>query len=519
MPDRWHPNTAARSPQKIVTAAVQRYDMPSAPRNVFQYQSWQEEAWDYWRTLGELNNGISWLANSLSRVRLNVAELTPGGDEPAVLEEGPAVDLIQAFAGGTAGQAMIMSAFGYQLGVPGEGWLVVEREDESVPLELATWRFMPTTAVRNRFGTVQIRLGENMWRPLAEEGLAYKIFREDPQYPWKAFSAVQAALPILRRIDLVDRRIVAVMVSRLAMNGLLLIPQEGTFKVPERFKDAAAPFQEMLLEAAAMNIKMPGSASAAIPLLIEYAEQYIEKWRLITWSDILPPELLDEREREIKRLATTMSMPTEALTGMGETSHWNAWQLEETGIKIWISPPAEIICNGVTEGYLYPLLKQMGEEPIGPNGGKIVVWYDTSELSARPDKSKQATEAYDRLEINGTAYRREIGFDEADKPEGEELTEQILKKAATVPQTVSAALKALTGASLETPASGTPTNGPGESAGLPAGQFSNEETGAQQRTMPQTQGAPPPPPNGELVTAGLRVGKPSPRGRVYNGVR
>src|SRR6185436_20039404 len=163
---------------------------------------------------------------------------------------------------------------------------------------------------------------------LAEEGYATKIFREDPQFPWKAFSPVQAALPILRRIDLVDRRIVAVMVSRLAMNGLLIIPQEGTFKVPERFKDKASPFYEMMLEAAAMNIKMPGSASAAISLLIQFAAEYIDKWKVLTWPDVLPPELLDERDREINRLATTLSMPKEALTGMGQVNHWGAWQLE-----------------------------------------------------------------------------------------------------------------------------------------------------------------------------------------------
>ena len=295
MPDR---SQTLPRPQKIVTAAAQRLsDYPVVPRNVFQYDSWQDEGWQYWRNLGELNNGILWLANSLSQVRLTVAEIMPGGDEPAVLEEGVAVDLMAAFAGGTPGQTMIMTAFGYQLGIPGEGWLVVERDDESVPLEQATWRFMPTSAVRTRFGRTQLRVGENLWRPLADEGFATKIFREDPQYPWKAFSAVQAALPILRRIDLVDRRIVAVMVSRLAMNGLLIIPQEGTFKVPERFKNAASPFYEMLLEAAAMNIKMPGSASAAIPLLIEYAAEYIEKWKLLTWSDVLPQELLVERER------------------------------------------------------------------------------------------------------------------------------------------------------------------------------------------------------------------------------
>jgi hypothetical protein len=509
------------APRKIVTASAQRLtDFPGTPRNLFQYSSWQEEAWDFWRNLGELNNGIAWLANSLSRVRLYAAEAMPGGDEPAPLEEGPASDLMAAFAGGTTGQSMIMGGFGYQLGVPGEGWLVCEREDESIPLELATWRFMPTSAVRNQNGKTQIRVGENMWRPIAGDAFATKIFREDPQFPWKAWSPVQAALPILRRIDLVDRRIVAVMVSRLAMNGLLLIPQEGEIEVPERFKDAANPFFAMMLEAAATNIKAPGSASAAIPLLVKYAAELIDKWRVITWPDLLPPELLEEREKEVMRLARTLQMPVEALTGMGDINHWSAWALSEEGIKLWICPPAEVISHGVTVGYLYPLLDQLGEKLLGPNGGKILVWYDVSELAARPDKSKQALDLYDRLELNGTALRRESGLDESDKPENEDLADQIMKFLARQPQTASAALAALTGKTLQTPASGTPVNGPDGGAGLPA----EQESGAQQQTMPATLGESPPAPDGNAsLQAGVRIGRPSPRPRtsprVFNGVR
>src|SRR5437899_12846452 len=101
MPDRWLP-AATKMPPKIVTAAVDRIVdyPPPAPRNLFQYDSWQEESWDYWRNLGELNNGITWLAHHLSQVRLLAAEVMPGGDEPAVLEKGAAVDLMPAFGGG-----------------------------------------------------------------------------------------------------------------------------------------------------------------------------------------------------------------------------------------------------------------------------------------------------------------------------------------------------------------------------------------------------------------------------------
>src|SRR6266581_4378747 len=61
------------------------------------------------------------------------------------------------------------------------------------------------------------------------------------------------------------------------------------------------------------------------------------------------------------------------------------------------------------------------------------VWYDASELVLRPDRSQDATDTYDRLELSGEALRREHGFDDSDKPTEDELREIILKKASLQP--------------------------------------------------------------------------------------
>lgn len=516
MPDNWH-QTTRNLPARVETAAVQKYDeIPSyLSRAIFTYESWQDEAWDYWRNLGEANQAIGWTAASLSRIRLTAAELVPGGDEPEILVTGAAADIMGKFCGGNAGQGMFLEGWGYQGGVPGEGWLVAEREDESIPLELATWRMMPTSAVRRKGARgLEIRVGQNQWRPLVDEGFAYKIFKPDPQHPWKAWSPMQAALPIMRRIDLIDRRIVALMVSRLAMNGLLIIPQEGEFVVPDRYKGHGdQSLAMMLIETATQNIKMPGAASAAIPIIIRYAAEMIEKWRLLTWPDVLPAELLTEREQEIKRLATTLNVPISLLTGESE-NHWNEWLKEDNAVKRYIAPPAEILVDGLTVGFLHPLLKQLGEPLVGPKGGKIIVWYDVSELTTPPDKSQGVKDAYDRLEASGAALRRETGLDESDAPTEQELKDMALKKLLTQPATATQALKELTGVVLQAPASGAPVNGPDGSAG--------QSVNGQQPSGAQTQSAPNTRPvsvaDRPAIEAGVRVGKPSPRPRAYNGL-
>ena len=511
-----------RSARRITTASAEYVpNMSPMPRDLFKYLSWQEEAWSFWRHCGEVNNGITWLAYALSRVRLQAAEMVPGGNEPTPLREGAAAELMEQFAGGIAGHAQIMAAFGFQLGVPGEGWLVVERDDESIPIPQANWRVMPTTALRYKESKVKgglpditVRIGEALWRPLAEEGMATRVKRDDPEFPWRAISAVQAALPILRRIDLIDRRIVAVMVSRLATNGMLVYPQEGQFQVPDQYKEAPDPFAQMFVEIASNNIRNPGMASAAIPLLVGYAEQYIDKIKLIKWDDLLPAELLDEREKEIKRLATTLHLPTEWLTGMSDMNHWNGALVSREAVKIYLSPYTELICEGITEGYLQPMMKQLGEDMIGPEGGKIMVWYDVAELTTPPDKSQNAKDAFDRWVIGEPAFRKHLGFEESEAPDKKQLEEMGLKWQAKQPATATAALAQLTGKPApQTPESGV-LNGP-EGAGQPAlpavpeatDEFGTFDDSGAEAAITASFGPP----------LGLR--RPSPRPRVYNGTR
>jgi hypothetical protein len=506
MPDRRRAPTPPRVDPLTASARVIT-QAQIGDRNLFQYESWQNEAWGYWRDLGPFNYGITWLSNALSRVRLMAAELVPGGDEPAPLTEGPAADLMEQFAGGLPGQAAVMKALGTQVGVPGEGWLVARRTDPKVPLWMADWSVMSTSAIRparGRAGTggFEVRVDDAVWEPLPTESLVTRIWEPDAQFPWRAHSSARAALGIMRRIDLLERRIVATLVSRLAMNGLLLIPQEGTITVPEQYGDSPDPFVKMLIEIASNNIRNPGGASASLPIPIRFQSDLIEKWTHLTFGDGIAEELLKEREAEIRLLATTLNMPAEVLLGMGDVNHWSAWQLEESGIKLHISPVAETIVNGLTVGYLHPMLDASGEDIVGPNGGKVVVWYDASELTARPDKSASTLSAYDRIEASGTALRRESGLDESDKPSKEEVREQLLKKLAAMPATALTAMAQLLGEPVpQAPVPGAPARGPGadgEGDGPPGEPSTSPAQAAPGTGPPPTRDNPPPPPGPDV---------------------
>ncbi len=111
-----------------------------------------------------------------------------------------------------------------------------------------------------------------------------------------------------------------------------------------------------------------------------------------------------------------------------------------------------------------------------------------SELAIRPDRSENAMQAYDRFEIGGEALRRETGFDEDDKPEGDDLTEQMLKALVrTTPNLAAESLEELAGKTVfSAPAPAPP---PGQAPDIPG---NPPET-----APPGTEKPPGPPGNGK----------------------
>jgi len=95
----------------------------------------------------------------------------------------------------------------------------------------------------------------------------------------------------------------------------------------------------------------------------------------------------------------------------------------------------DVIVQALTVGYLDPLVSDGS-----------CIYYDTSALKLRPDRSREAFELWDRGLITDEACRRENGFDEDDAPDDQESITWLLRKVATgasTPDQVGAALNAL----------------------------------------------------------------------------
>lgn len=384
---------------------------------------WQNELWGYFDTEGEFNYGVQWLANMCSRVRLRAAKVDPGSDEPVLQDDGIATEIVAALGQGVGGKSEIMKRLTVQLSVPGECYLIGETVSG-----VEHWQVRSIDEVRAASGGYQVNeentvlTGVFHWRDLAPDSVPIRIWRPHDRWYHMADSPGRSALGILRELELVNRHITAQYLSRLASAGVLILPQEVSFPAREEFAEAEDPFMLEWIEIASEAIKKPGTASAVVPIPIRVPAEFVKDIQHLDFTLKIDEQIVAKRESVIKRLATKLDLPSDVLLGLADMNHWNAWAGQEQGIQAHIAPTVETICHALTVGYLQPRLAASGEDPAG-----WVVWYDMSELTLRPDRAKNALDAYDRLEINGDALRRETGFDPEDEPTAEELKEILLK--------------------------------------------------------------------------------------------
>lgn len=512
---------------KGLTAAAQIMSNVEQVRQV-PNETWQQEVWSFYESLGEFNYGVEWFGETLSRVRLTAAKVTPGGDEPEIINTGPVSDLVSRFMGGVDGHAQLLRSLAVQLSVAGDAYFVGrEVTDADITYGILMdaepdvsghiWTVHPVNTIRrNRRGissflkrgrqdhSWEMQVDEGVWVPISHESLVMRIWDRNERYPWRAMSPAKAALPIMREIDMYNRHIIASLVSRIAMNGMLFIPDEVVLPSSPQYENASDPFIAEMLDIMMTAIKNPGSAAAAAPMPIRIPSEYIDKFKHLTFATALDGTVFQSRADAIRRLATTLNLPAEVITGMGDVNHWSAWQLSEDAIKIHVAPKVELITRALTLGYLHPMLRAMGEDTRDADGSRYIIWYDVSELTQRPDRSGSAITLRDMMIISDAAARRETGFDEADAPTDDELEKMILMKLAINPQLAAQALKELTGLTLETPAP------PESSQNMEPGQPVESNTDATDEPQndnqpPDTADEPPPNPDENITASARRV--------------
>jgi hypothetical protein len=469
---------------------------------------WQRDAWDLYDSVTELRFGVSWIANACSRARLYVGQVDPDGSSEPVpvdlstdettgavdLDAQQAVAVLDELGGGQLGQAEMLRRLAIHLNVPGESYLIGFDDPEGQAdgfgqdvtnvvegnngEEGRRWLVCSADEIQSTGSGLKI-VSPDMPNEYIdvdpEQSTVLRIWRPHPRLGYNADSPILALRQPLRELVDLSAHITASAESRLAGAGVLFVPDELTTPSPEQSEGANPlhpdPFTAALIEAMAAPLKNRDSASAVVPLVVRGPADKGKELKHLSFNTPLDEHVQELRDSAIRRVATGMDMPPEVLTGLGDSNHWSAWQVEESAIKLHIEPLLGLICDSLTTNLLRPALKA-----LGVNGWqKYAIWYDTSDLTMRPNRVPEADIAYANQVISDAAYLRELGFSEEDAPSEQErarrLTVQVaLSNPALAPYLlpqlgVNIPAEAL--ALLKAQASGGPGGGSGAAPALP----------------------------------------------------
>ncbi|MEV5677056.1 hypothetical protein [Streptomyces sp. NPDC052179] len=416
-------------PSRTLTAAASRYTSRKIRGGKeHKTQSWQLRAYDMYHQVPEVRFAASWIANAMSGARLYAGVRDDDGSIDQAPKGHRAAEIVDQIAGGADGQSNMLAAFGKHLTIPGEGWIVVRPNSEVlspyVPEDGHDWRVLSVQEVKQQAGKLTAEIdGEDI--PIeqgdpdvldTEGAVALRVWEPDPERSIEADSPVRSSLELLEELLLLNAAVKAIARSRLTGRGLLLIPKGTRFPTSGAADGAEDDLLEVFMTIAETAIRDPESAAATVPIILEVPAEAISEFKHLSFESTFDDLALKLREEAIRRFATGLEIPAEILLGLGDVNHWGAWVLTSEAIRLGIEPKLRTLCHALTQQWLRPLLEAEGVK----DWHRWLVWFDTSPLRVRTNRSETALQAHDRGVISDDALRRETGFDDSDAPSEEE---------------------------------------------------------------------------------------------------
>lgn len=423
------PSTSTKLPPQAVTAAAEVVFGKAVSRKKKRppVASWQKEAWELRSEIPEFRFAGDRVARGASQYKLYAAKRpsTPNG-APELVTEGDAFDLCQEMFGDIARTQQFLHRGGQQLTFNGESLIVVS-EDEDGRLSAAAHSVSELTGQGKSW---KLNNGVESRNLSEDNDLVIRCYRPDPEFEGLADCPARAVLPVARTLRALGKRTAAEIDSRLAGNGVLLVPQEIEV-LPGQGGDGdveddpnSSPFVEALVEAMTIPIQDPDSAAAVVPLIAKVPAEVVDKIKHVTFASPLDSKVKDMEDGAIRRVALGMDSPPETLLGMSTANHWTGWLISSEEVTLVLSPTVATICHALTVGWLQPMLEAAG----AVDAADYFVWFDASELELRPDKSTDSRDLHEKGALSEAAMLRENGFSETDAPEPAERERTLLTK-------------------------------------------------------------------------------------------
>jgi hypothetical protein len=388
---------------------------------------WQERALKVIDLVPELDYVSRFHARMLEQLRLYPARRDENG-ELKEIESGTEVDILNRVKGPGGGFSEILydygrlgfitgegNLFGYDLETDYETWCYVWND------ELEVERGPDDTIKRIIWSPAGSGVGKREFN--AQQAVVYKFWTSHPRRSGEATSPMRAIVEgnIAEELIALTQSVRATAVSR-STRGILIIPQEISPPPADIEGDEdpqSSPWIIHIAEHMEAQVEQAGSAAAANPYLMEVAYEYADRIRLLELHNPQHDYLESALRAEcINRIAMGVDFPKEALTGLGQSNHWAAMQILMDMWRSHGAPKAQEFCDDFTSAYYQPAL----EEAEVADWREIVITYDSSKITVKPDRSDDAKTALSLGAIGPKGFRAMLDIPEEFAPQpGEKL--------------------------------------------------------------------------------------------------
>lgn len=446
-----------RASAKVDTLGENARNANNSPGKSGAGARWQEKVWAYYDEVGELHYTLSFIGACLGRCVLTVGipdekgiigpvfdedgkVLTneDGSPRPELARAPEALELVRALRNDIGGQSELLRRMGMNLPGVGEFHLVGSRYEgdtrdaATIPITELQWEVLSTDEFRRKGNKYERKDGPGgKGREINPEDVhVVRIWKSHPRFSAQPDSSIRAVLDILEELVLLTREVRGETLSRLSNAGILLVPEEieyGGSDTLDADDDAPDPFTVDLIETFGTAIADKDSPAQTVPFVVRAPGEHLspDKFRHIDLTPKNPGSSEAKRKEAVQRFAQGIDLPVEIVTGHADTTFANAVVIDDALFKAHIEPILDLITDALTVGFLHPAL----DDP----DNQLVVHYDSGELVARPNRSQDAKDLWDRNAISDATLRASAGFSENDAPSEEELEARTARAQKTTP--------------------------------------------------------------------------------------
>jgi len=406
-------------------------------------RNWQLQAADLYHQLAELHYPANYKGAALSRFAYPVGVIPEGNKDsrPIVLESGArnaldsaAEDAMFALEGPLGGMPEMARLYAINMAMAGDGWLVGNDREDATEWEFLSIKELIAT---DQGGWIRNSTGS----PTGPAEMGYKpdyvkrFWRADPFFTQVADSAMSALVSDCQQLVALNQSITSRLVTRLAQAGILFL--DSSLQVPGAIEaptgDGAPvsdPFYQKFLNTLESAILDRASPAGSIPIIVRGQGGPQDLIKFITMDRTIDRVEMELRAELRNNIATGQDLPTEAQQGLGDATHFQAWNVGDSTYSSHLLPEAQRWADGITRTYLWPALrawnKDNGEKYGEADIRRRVVVADGSAVITRPNRGQDMKDAAAIPGVIKDSYLRDaLDIPDEAKPDEEEALRQM----------------------------------------------------------------------------------------------